>query len=148
MKNLIPILFITTAFISCNLLGGGDKLPDIPGKIVFAAKDDEGTSQIYTMKADGSDVKQFTHFDASEGAYQPSWSPDGQRIAFTSDRDYAEAGSGRYRQDLYVMNADGTGLKKLTRDKFVASMAWRPAGNTIFLLLRMDYTNMNSTKML
>lgn len=39
--------------------------------------------------------------------YDPVWSPDGTRIAFVSERDG--------NQEVYVVNADGTGLTNLTR---------------------------------
>ncbi len=43
-------------------------------------------NDIYVMEAGGSSVRQVTRFpNSDEGA--PSWSPDGQRLAFTSDRD-------------------------------------------------------------
>ena len=43
----------------------------------------------------------------------PAWSPDGGRIAFTSDLD----GSGRHvNYEIYVMNADGTGATRLTNN--------------------------------
>lgn len=35
--------------------------------------------------------------------FEPDWSPDGARIAFATDRD------GNEGQEIYVMNADGTG---------------------------------------
>src|SRR5262245_33000698 len=40
----------------------------------------------------------------------PAWSPDGQRIAWASNRD------GNW--DIYVMNADGSHVEQLTRDRF------------------------------
>ena len=58
-------------------------------------------------------------FDAS-----PDWSPDGRRIAFDSDRD------GNW--EVYVMNADGSGVTRLTdngaADEFPA---WSPDGRRI-----------------
>ena len=57
---------------------------------------------------DGSDVTRLTDNDADD--IQPSWSPDGEKIAFTSDRDDNE---GVY--DIYVMNADdGSDVTRLT----------------------------------
>ena len=54
----------------------------------------------------------------------PVWSPDGRRIAFVSRRD----GQGR----SYVMNADGSGQRRLTRDaRYLATPAWSPDGRKI-----------------
>jgi Tol biopolymer transport system component len=43
--------------------------------------------------------------------FDPAWSPDGKSIAF-ADNDLARDGA---RGDLYVMNADGTNVRRLTR---------------------------------
>jgi Tol biopolymer transport system component len=80
------------------------------------------------MKDDGSDLVQLT-FDPAEDS-RPSWSPDGARIAFDSDR------SGNY--DIYIMNADGAGLVQLTdhasQDVFPV---WSPDGARLaFVSLR------------
>jgi hypothetical protein len=76
--------------------------------ILFSSKRD-GDFDIYVMDADGSNVRQLTR-NASKGENEaddgsPSWSPDGQRIAFTSTRDHE--GDGFESEELYVMAADG-----------------------------------------
>jgi Tol biopolymer transport system component len=64
-----------------------------------------GNGEIYVMKADGSGKRNLTRNPAHDG--RPSWSPDGRRIAFVSNRD------GR-RLEAHVMNADGSGQRSLT----------------------------------
>lgn len=55
----------------------------------------------------------------------PAVSPDGSRIAFLSDRDGAT--------DLYVISADGTGERRLTRTPETESQpAWSPTGKEIW----------------
>ena len=59
---------------------------------------------------------------------QPAWSPDGTRLAFVS---YRSGGS-----DIYVVNADGTGLRNIMPDDFPAATyemqpAWSPDGTRI-----------------
>ena len=56
------------------------------------------------MNADGSGQTNVTNNSAFD--QDPSWSPDGTKIAFTSGRD----GNG----DIYVMNADGSNQTRLT----------------------------------
>jgi len=80
-----------------------------------------GTSEIYVMNADGSNVVQLTR--PGEIPYvgqntSPSWSPDGSKILF--------ARSGL----LYVMYADGSGKTQLTQGQ-TSSPAWSPDGSKI-----------------
>lgn len=63
-----------------------------------------------------------TQVDWKDGS--PAWSPDGTRIAFYSERDG--------NAEIYVMNADGTGVTRLTRSSADEGYpAWSPDGRTI-----------------
>ena len=54
----------------------------------------------------------------------PVWSPDGRRIAFLNKRDGGK--------EIYVVSADGSGQRRLTRDaRFSATPAWSPDGRKI-----------------
>jgi TolB protein len=62
--------------------------------------------------------------DARVHNWLASWSPDGSRIAFTSNRDG--------NAELYVMNKDGSALRRLTNHPAVdTTPTWSPAGNEI-----------------
>ena len=73
-------------------------------KIAFVSTRDAGNPEIYVMNADGTGPTRLTNNPVVD--QQPSWSPDGQRIAFTSQRDG--------NPEIYVMNADGSGPTRLT----------------------------------
>jgi TolB protein len=86
-------------------------------------------SQICVMNADRSARRTLT-----DGAYSymGSWSPDGRRIAYTKANGAQDA-IGRGTLEIYVMNADGRGNRRLTRNKGIddESPAWSPDGQWI-----------------
>jgi Tol biopolymer transport system component len=89
----------------------GDKIDCSPdGKRILFTRpggDTPGPANVYTMRADGSDVVQLTHeTKAGVYAYAESWSPDGKEIVF------AIAQGDTFR--MYTMHADGTGVEQLT----------------------------------
>lgn len=59
---------------------------------------------IWTVPVQGGDAKRLTAHEAYEA--RPTWSPNGQQLAFESDR--------RGSSDLYTMDAEGGNLKRLT----------------------------------
>jgi len=69
-------------------------------------------------------VEELTTAAETSPNNSPAWSPDGSKIAF--------AGAGAEGYDLYVMNADGTGLTRLTDHAGdEAAPAWSPDGSRI-----------------
>jgi TolB protein len=64
-------------------------------------------SNVYVIPAAGGTPVQLTHANVDSA---PAWSPDGRSIVFQSNRDYP----GTSHEELYVMNADGTGEHRIT----------------------------------
>jgi Tol biopolymer transport system component len=78
------------------------------GSILF-----EPLYEIFTMNADGTNQKQLTFF-SNQSCVAPSWSPDGSQIVFDA---YPPSG----HSDLYIINADGSGLMDITNTQDVFS---------------------------
>ena len=92
-----------------------------------------GLDQIYGLNANGTGVRRLARGvtnrknrvgqRVSEYGSTPKWSPDGRKIAFVSDR----TGSA----EVYVMNADGSGQRRLTRHAKPKELAWSPDGRML-----------------
>lgn len=95
-----------------------------------------GTSNIWVVNADGSDAKVLTQITA-EGAYsaKPVWSRDGKKIAFTSRRALDGSDNTNNISNLWIMNADGSGIEALTKLTAEGAPsdepAWSPDGSKI-----------------
>ena len=89
---------------------------------------------IYTMPVAGGQAVILLGGAAYET--MPRWSPDGRRIAFTSDRDGLE--------NVWTMNASGGDLQQVSKEKErqVSNPAWTPDGR--YLVARKHFRNTRS----
>jgi TolB protein len=105
------------------------RIGSLEGRIAFSALNgagDHATPDVYVMTADGTDLSNLTKGAAS--GFDPSWSPDGQRIAYRVE----PPGSQGEASDIWIMGADGSTKENLTRDgNSNWSPAWSPDGRTI-----------------
>ncbi|HEY6455406.1 MAG TPA: hypothetical protein VIY90_09030 [Steroidobacteraceae bacterium] len=95
-----------------------------------------GDFEIYTIRPDGTGLRQLTHTRGNDA--HPVWSPDGRWLAFDSSRmgwkDEAmlpwRGGGGQTYGEIFVMHADGTEVRQLTDDQWEEGVTgWAPAAS-------------------
>jgi Tol biopolymer transport system component len=104
--------------------------------IAFTRNEDLGDyttfseDDLFVMDADGGNAHQLTPERDGRHAGQPTWSPDGRRIAYIAGPSVPTVLPSRPRS-LFVMDADGGNVRRLTRGDADADPAWSPDGTEI-----------------
>lgn len=120
---------------------GAPRLPEavrpfpagLTGTLVFES-DVAGRPAVYTLALATGAVTALSG-GPSFTSTTPRWSPDGTRVAFSSNRAHYEGASpdtGTPDLDLWIVNADGSGLARITRDPAnEQDPAWAPDGQSL-----------------
>ena len=109
--NLAHLILVAVVVLGLTLLM---VCVDAQAQIAFFSRRD-GTPEIYVMDADGSNQRRLTNHPDKDWA--PSWSPDGKRIVFFSNRDgHVHVIHGWSTSEIYVMDDDGGNQKNLTNN--------------------------------
>jgi Tol biopolymer transport system component len=129
------VAIATAASVALAATPAGAAFPGANGKIAFSDyyTDPSGNNEIYAIDPAGTGLVRLTNDAAFD--FEPAWSPNGRKIAFASNRaapgTCANVGPA-CNYDIYVMNADGSGLVRLTtslaNDR---NPAWSPDGSRI-----------------
>src|SRR5436190_7168704 len=91
------------------------------GKLIAFESTRVGDVNVFTVRTDGTHVRELTFADRFDG--DPAWSSK-KRIAFESDR--------TGNTEIWVVNPDGSGEKQVTTDQsFNGDPAWSPDGSKI-----------------
>lgn len=122
-KRFFLSAVVSVGLLSINICGIYAAAP-ATAKIAFSSWRHRNLD-IYLMNPDGSEEVRLTHHLARDAG--PIWSPTGEHILFSSDRD---GGPGDW--DLYLMNADGSNVRRVFEKEAARGRAtWSPDGEQI-----------------
>ena len=130
----------TSKNIAFHASASGAGLPVNPFPGSATADSDIFTVNVDDLLDNGAVPRNLTINRASTVDDDPNWSPDGQRIVFTS---YANTSPSTITSaEIHIMNADGTGQAQLTNDGLEKrGPAWSPDGTQILFARRSGEPN-------
>ena len=119
MRALVVFISVIAAFLALAVAGSG---APPASRLAYI-----GTDAIYLMNSDGTGRELVVR--GVDEHTTLSWSPDGRRLAFSGGNSRAEV--------IFAVNADGTGLRRLTRtprrtdEEWSENPSWSPDGRWI-----------------
>jgi dipeptidyl aminopeptidase/acylaminoacyl peptidase len=112
---------------------GGDRVAYVVRVPLMEDEQSEYRSHVWMAASDGSWARQFTHGEESAGS--PSFSPDGQWLAFTTGRDSDEENGGR--NQVWILPLMGGEARPATdAPSGVGAYRWSPDGTRIAYVMR------------
>jgi Tol biopolymer transport system component len=102
--------------------------PGSNGRLLFDRPTNQAATNVnlHTVLPDGTGPARLTALPGIEG-FEAEWSPDGSKVAFVRARRF-----GPVPFEIWVMNADGSGRRQLTRHRrFSNGPTWSPDGSKI-----------------
>ena len=126
-KNIFSVLLLTVAL---GGLSSAESDRDGRSRIAFIQGAD-----VYSMKPDGTDVRQLTHVGANTSALWASWSPDAKQLVFA---EFPPSGPSQ----LWLMKADGSKQRQIFTDSLDDSFpSFSPNGSHIaFTRCKTDFS--------
>jgi WD40 repeat protein len=102
------------------------------GLLAFSGGGKAGPDAVYTAEPDGSRLRRLP-IPAGLHPFAVAWSPDGRRLAFSA--------LGPGGTNLYLIGADGTGLRQVTHlGTGISDISWSPDGEQIAFVSEWDFT--------
>ncbi len=107
-------------------------------------KDNERRTEIWMVAPDGGKPRRFTN---GKNDSAPTWSPDGQTLAFLSARSAGGTSSEPPRPQIYLISPFGGEAEKLTDAKAgVSSFTWSPDSKHIAYVAQVPLTDVEEKK--
>ena len=140
-RRLVAAMTLTLALASIATGQVAAGVPRANERITFQRFDADGHWQIWVANPDLWHQRQITSGPSNNGF--PTWSPDGSRIAFQSDRTDPDPNDDVAIQDIFTMRSDGSDVRRITDSVGDNEKPdWSPDGRSlIFVSDRADYPN-------
>ncbi len=144
-SNLVKLSDDLTVSYNASLSPNGKKIVYLTRFLAPEGNTTNITEQIAIMNSNGTGKTQITNLYTSNYNYlnlsSPVWSPDGSKIAFIAQPDV-----GSYKNEVYTINADGSGLTLVVPDQApgsIQNICYSPDGSTLMMQILKGSNNIN-----
>jgi Tol biopolymer transport system component len=131
LLGLVVVGFVAAGVLAFLLTRTSGSDPVAGDRIAYGCRESRNPwYAICVSSADGSDPTRVTR---DLPTTDPSWSPDGRRLAFTRNEDVGESTTFTF-DDVFVMDADGSDLRQVTADEedlWSGQPTWSPDGTEL-----------------
>jgi TolB protein len=134
-RPALAAALVPLALVACRHSDDGDEARPqrVPNQVQQEKIAYEGGLGIFVANPNGTGVRQLTD-NADRSDTFPAWSADGRRIAFVGARRRSDTGLPSSAGEIYVIDADRGGERRLTRDSANdVSPRWLLDGRIVFL---------------
>ena len=101
-----------------------------------------GGGGIYLVRPDGTELHRVADVVGYLG--QPAWSPDGTKLAFSTAVNGVQTPYGPAGADVYVIDADGSDLRRVTRGHSAVDPVWSPDGTQLGFIRNRHVSTVNA----
>jgi Tol biopolymer transport system component len=133
-----------------SLLDSGPAWSRDGRSLIYSAVVDKSDLELFSVTPEGNGLRRLTHDRLDD--FDPAWSPEGRRIAFARGAFELNPDSnvpyGLTRSSLYVMDASGNHLRRLTKGGVDAGPSWAPDGRRIAFVRSTNYGQVVRLKLL
>lgn len=104
---------------------------DFPVAVLSASQNDVTTTELYLADESGNSTRMLPTFTGAK--WQVRWSGDGRRLAIAGNTLGATSNAVGSTSDVWVLNADGTGLQRITTDGASGFPNWLADGRLLYV---------------
>jgi len=143
--NINQLTYTASArLMDISLDGAGKKVVFVTTWDLIPWENADSNSEVFVLNTDGSGLKQLTHSLGLGGNVLPNIDRQGRKVVFQSTDDLIPGQNTDGFNEIFMVNADGTGLRQLTSSPVPSQSAcFDASGKSVIFVSSYNFTGEN-----